>query len=460
MKMGMSNIERIFIGLCFLWLVYVWVTFGSSIPYLDSGIDFLQAHDFYTGGIPLLGSYWASLHPPLKTTVVSMLFFLFGVSGRAYTLFGLLLGSISYFAFYTIVKKNTTSFLFLVGMMLIFLLYPLGIAGMIGGFTDYAVFTWCLLAWAGYCLNKRAVVVIASLFAVLTKESGVLLPGSLILAEFIHTYATKSKVQWKYILVISSTILGLFVWLYILSFYGKGAWSDHILFEGYSSNGIIAALQNIFLGGWKNPYALQNVLHVFIMNFHWVYWIISIMGVCIWMSSVFLHRKKYKIRRNALLPAGIFALFYIIFVLSFPTYAIPRYVLPVSASLFIFLLYGMKGYWRMHTIWYVICWAVLFVVSMAGLSRSIDPLSLRIWKPLKLDNQILYNMRDSFAGNDGITYNLQESFLHNQRTAVIRNGTLFPRDCYQWRLYDPNNDKRIFSILAIPVKHSTIDCLR
>ncbi|MFH0749702.1 MAG: hypothetical protein V1917_02170 [Candidatus Gottesmanbacteria bacterium] len=459
MNMQASIIERVFIGLCFFWFVYLWIAFGTSIPYLDSGIDFLQAHDFYTGGIPLLGFHWASLHPPLKTAVVSVLFFLFGVSGRTYALFGLLLGSISCYSYYTIVKKNTTSLLFIAGMMMVFLLYPLGTAGMIGGFTDYALFTWCLLAWAGYCTNKRVVVIIASLCAVLTKEPGVLLPGSLIIAEFFHTYAAKSKIQWKYILVIFSTTLGLFVWLYILSLYGKGAWSDHILSEGYSSNGIIVALQNISSGGWNNPYALQNALHVFIMNFHWVYWIVAIVGLCIWVSVLFLHGKQQKIQRNALLPAGIFALFYVVLVLSFPTYAIPRYILPVSASLFIFLVYGMNGYWFIHKTWYVLCWAVLVFVSITGLYRSVDPLSLSIWNTLKLDNQTVYNMRDSQAGNDGITYNLQESFLQKQRTITIHNGMLKPTDCYQWRLYDPNNDKRIFSILAIPIVYSTIDCL-
>lgn len=445
---------------CIIWFVFLWGKFGGTIPYLDSGIDFLQAHDFYSGGVPSLGLYWASLHPPLKMGVISAFFFFFGVSARAYSLFGLIVACISVYAYYTLVRKSTKSFWIIASMMIIFVLYPLGAAGMIGGFTDYALFTWCLLAWAGYVANNTFVVMIASLCAVLTKEPGILLPSSLIIAELIHASATKNKIQWKFILLTALTVVGLFVWLCILSLYGKGVWSDHILAKGYSSNGIVAAIQNIYTGGWNNPYALQNTLHLFVMNFHWVYWLVAVVGILVWVIFLLLHKQpEEQHRREALLPASIFALLYIALVLSFPTYAIPRYVLPVSASLFIFLLYGMKGYWSIHKVGYVLCWLTLVVISVTGLYRSVDPVSLGILKTLKLDNQILYNMRDQYAGNDGITYNLQEGWLLKTRTSLIEESILSPSDCYQWKLYDPNNDKRIFSILDVPVQRKSIDCL-
>lgn len=446
---------------CFIWFLFLWGLFGGSIPYLDSGIDFLQAHDFYSGGVQLLGLYWASLHPPLKMAVVSMFFFLFGTTSPVYALFGFVVACISSSAYFMIVRKSTKSVWVIASMMIIFVLYPMGVAGMIGGFTDYALFAWCLLAWAGYVTKRTYLVVIASLCAVLTKEPGILLPASLIIAYCLYALSTKSKIQWKFIFSIGVTTVGLFVWLGILSLYGKGAWSDHILATGYSSNGIIAALQNIYSGGWNNPYAFQNMLHLFVMNFHWVYWTMAVVGILAWGISQLLHqRPNADPQREALLPAGIFALLYSVLVLSFPTYAIPRYVLPVSASLFVFLLYAMNGFWHIHKAVYACCWGTLVIVSAIGLSRSSDPISLGIWKTMNIDNQGIYNMRDQYAGNDGITYNMQEAWIQKTRTSLIKAAMLFSSDCYQWKLYDPNNDKRIFTILHIPVQQKRIDCLR
>jgi hypothetical protein len=95
-----------------------------------------------------------------------------------------------------------------------------------------------------------------------------------------------------------------------------------------------------------------------------------------------------------------------------------------------------------------------------GLFFSIDPVSLGIWKTLTLENQTLYNMRDERAGNDGITYNIQEALLVKSRTKQIQQGLLQTRDCYQWKLYDPRNDKRIFSLFGVRPGHTFIDCLR
>jgi len=443
---------------CLVWPLFLWMQFGGVIPYLDSGIDFLQAYDFYSGGLPALISHWASLHPPFKMTVVSILFFLFGSSSRAYALFGLLLGWIASCAYFVIVTKTIKSFWMIAGMMMIFLLYPLGVAGTIGGFTDYALFTWCLVAWAGYISNNTVVVFIASLCAVLTKEPGVFLPASLIIAELIQPTAIKRKIQWKFLISLAFTPVALFIWVGILSWYGKGAWSDHILAVGHFSNGMIASLQNISSGGWNNPYAFQNMLHVFVMNFQWVYWLVAIVGIL--LALFFCSKRPKHHPGEALLPAAIFAFLYIVFVLSFPTYAIPRYVLPVSASLLVFLLYSLRGYWFVHISLSVVCWLIVCGVSVMGLFFSIDPVSLGIWKTLTLENQTLYNMRDERAGNDGITYNIQEALLVKSRTKQIQQGLLQTRDCYQWKLYDPRNDKRIFSLFGVRPGHTFIDCLR
>src|SRR3989338_1271938 len=82
-----------------------YLPFLKVIPYLDGNIDFVQAHDFYTGGFTKYFQNWASVHPPLKIILSSMLFVFFGFGVFAYNLLGLIFGVLGMLGMFGLAKK-------------------------------------------------------------------------------------------------------------------------------------------------------------------------------------------------------------------------------------------------------------------------------------------------------------------------------------------------------------------
>lgn len=438
-----------------LFLIFLLPHVGS-IPYLDGNIDLVQAYDFYTGGFVQLADRWGSLHPPLKVFVVSTLFRLFGVHTWSYVVLGVIAGLVGISAMYGLARE-----LFgrkVAGIAGIFIATsPLFLSVGIFALTDYLLTVWALMSLLMYAKKQYIWCSVFLAFSVLTKETALLLPFSIVVVE-IGAWIAKKRVKRLQIIPIiaacSSFVVYAF-WSNYLHGIGQRPWSDWIFTDTADKGAMYTTIHNVLTGRFINPYAKQNWLHLFVLNYIWLYGVFAAVGVMQWLMGVRIRQKEQMQRLNthrvrAFTVYLIFGLMYAMFVLSFQTYTIPRYVLPVmplillSASWSIDIL--VRKWHRLQ-----IPLFVLFVcIGVLALFTSSDPISRVIWGDTTWMGERLYNLRDHLSGNDGITYNMQYLSIVRERTRLIvraqKDGRSIMSSGCSFLFPDPNNEKKLLDI--------------
>ena len=118
------------------------------------------------------------------------------------------------------------------------------------------------------------------------------------------------------------------MWYIFLKINGHGFWSDWNFSETSSRGPILTILTNIFSLKLFNQYAYQNWLQVMVLNFNWLFWIVIFAGAVVTF-------RRYKevllfIKNKTVFTLLTFYLIYFAGVLSFQTYTIPRYALPLE----------------------------------------------------------------------------------------------------------------------------------
>lgn len=236
------------------------------------------------------------------------------------------------------------------------------------------------------------------------------------------------------------------LWVEFLSLKGITPWSAHILATTANYGSFYTVVYNLITLSFINPYAIQNWLHLFVLNFAWVYWGVFLTGICIYWVKRGRRILTEIISNKTILIIISFCLSYVATVLSFQTYTIPRYVLPVvpflvlGCSWAIGILVKKKRYLEILSIVFAGC---LMVVS---LFYSVDPLSRWTWGTTSEDGVLLYDLRGHTSGNDGVTYNLQYEMIVARRMAFIKsiengNTTLLNEGECKKVFPDPSNDK-------------------
>ncbi|MCX6706127.1 MAG: hypothetical protein NTV24_03445, partial [Candidatus Woesebacteria bacterium] len=239
-----------------------------------------------------------------------------------------------------------------------------------------------------------------------------------------------------------SPLITAAIWFLFLKISGKTLWSDWN-YSGTAGKGTISTILNNLLSlKIFNKYAYQNWLQLFVLNFNWVFWIIIILGII--KSRINLARNK------TALSIFLFSFIYFISVLSFQTYTIPRYALPLEPYLYLALAYGSYKLSEKSKLLKVLISIFLVGITILRLFTSIDPISLRIWGKTKILGQNIYalNGNQSLSGFDGITYNLQYNLIAKKRTQVIFDKNHNTVDC-SWIFPDPNNDFKTIKILKL-----------
>jgi len=346
--------------------------------------------------------------------------------------------------------------------------FPLFLSNALFATRDYILTVFMIIALYFYLQKKAILYFIFGNLIVLTKETGLVLILSVAIVEFFYFFLRLwqkklTKKDFK-ILFFFLPVLGILLWYRFLKELGSQPWQDHILMEEVRGKGSFYTVFYI-LTHFKtfSPWAKQHLKQLFILNFNWLYWLIFIGGTLIFLLS-FLKRQKSLLftfglskqeaqKTKFFLIIFIFTIGYIIGVLTFPTYTIPRYTLPLvpiligGVTMIIDQFIIKKGNKTLNFATLVFLFFLVFVC----LFFSIDPLSLKIWDKMEFYGEKLYNLKDDLAGNDGITYNLQYLFIVKKRTQHIKEVESQKKnlmDGENWAIFwDPNNDCKTFQIL-------------
>lgn len=367
---------------------FLFLPFVGLVPYLDGDVEFLIAVNFFRGHYL---TNWTPYHPPLKLFLSSLFFYPFGF--YSYSLLGYFFGVVGIIALYSIAKKLFDQKTAIVSSLL------LSVSGMyistgVFSVNDFLMTVFLLVSFALYVNKKYTLAAVMACFVVLSKESGIFFPVSMILVEAF---------QKKFRLINMLPFLVLFGWIFFLHSTGHTLWNSWNFSETRQHGSVVTLLTNVFQGKIFNKYAYENWLHLFVFNYHWVLWLVAL-----FVLPKILWNKKLSI-------IFLFSFLYSLLILSFQTYSITRYILPLLP--FLYLEVSLK---ITQTKFQFIFLPLVFYTVLMSLFTSSDPISNKIWQKNQILNEKFYINKD-IDGNDGITYNMQFLYLTRERNAIIHS---------------------------------------
>ncbi|MGI8420486.1 MAG: hypothetical protein ACR2LN_07660 [Candidatus Levyibacteriota bacterium] len=270
---------------------------------------------------------------------------------------------------------------------------------------DFIVTVMFLLAFMFYVKSQYKFYAFFASLAVLTKETAVFLTLGLVIVELFQ-----KKKRLLPLLIPSVT---LFVWIGILTFTGHTLWNAYNFSATASRGSVYTIYFNLISLNFLNQFAYENWLHLFIFNFNWIYTIFAM------LTFLFLRKKK---QRKEIYAIGIVALVFCVLVLSFQTWTINRYTLPLLPFLYLFASYGaLQAHFKYFSI------LLLIFIAFLSMAHSVDPVSDLVWPKTRIFNEAFY-LKEKLDGRDGITYNLQYlTILKQSTTEILNNQCHMPR---------------------------------
>jgi len=457
--------------------ILIYLPFINTVPFLDGNIDFVKCLDFYNGGIKQLLSNWGSVHPPTKEVFIFILFKVFGVSATSYNLLGLMTGIAGIGHLYFLAEKLIDKKRALL-VSLLLSISPLFIANSLFTLTDYLLAVGIVAALFHYLNKDYFLFAFYSTLAAGTKETGILLPVAIIFSEILLFILKKAPIneprqRSKYFSLVTPFLFS-FLWYVFLQLSGKGPWSDWNFSEVASKGTFYTIFHNVLTMQVFNKYAYQNWKQLGALNFNWLYWCFVFYSfiqtlriprtssprmeqsseqtlrkipMTLNLRLFIFHNKIKKINIHlGWLIAITFCFFYSLLVLSFQTYTIPRYALPIYPFMYLFVGWAVSKYSKFGL--YISY--ILISLTMLSLISSIDPVSTLLWKNNRIMTQSLYNLPAYLDGNDGLTYNLQYLLIAKTRSdfLLLKTRSVTKSGCY-WLSPDPNNDQKTFKALSI-----------
>lgn len=470
-KNKMKNVLKIdpILALGIIIFSYFYAPIINSIPYLDGNIDFIKSYDFYRGGFTQYFQNWGSVHPPLKLFISYFLFKLFGLNVFSYNIIGLIFGTIGIIYIYKLCKNifdKKTAMLSSLFLSTSSMFIAAGIFSLI----DYLISVFILISVYFYSQKKYFIYGLVMSLSALIKETALLLPMTVITIEIFYFLKKRLKIKSFNSLILRIINLSLpfityFLWSVFIRINGQTAWNDWNFSSTASKGSIFTIINNLLTLNFLNKYAFQNWEQLFILNFNWIFWIIFI-----FTFTFFIFRNLQKIKNNlrlgfqrtkTILILLIFPTLYTITVLSFQTYTIPRYALPVICILLIGVSWAIiKLINNVIFLYKILISSLLIVTVILQLFYSSDPVSLSLWGRTSILGENLYALNEHLDGNDGITYNIQYLSIVKKRSEAISTARNYvsSNQC-NWIFPDPNNDYKTILILKLLNSDTTTPCL-
>lgn len=448
------NKKNLFIFLPIGLFTLIFILFSNSIPYLDGNIDFVQSYDFFKGGYAQYFNNWKSVHPPFKLLITSIFFHILGINSFSYNIPGIIFGVTGIISIYLFSKKIFSENVGRISSLLLSV-SPIFISTSLFQLRDFTVINLLLLSILFLSINRLFFAFFIMSLAAMTKETALLFPISFLFTQviflFIRGNTKKIKKDFLYIFL---PLLVFFIWSYFLKINGKSSWQEWIFTSTASKGTIYTIINNILTFNFLNKYAYQSWEQLFILNYNWVYWLSSFVGFIFIFNKNFLKKVKKTIlkgglRTRIIISIILFNLFYILGILSLQTFTIPRYHLPIIPFLLIALSLSLNLLLKTKILKYFTA-CLLSVVILISLFYSNDPISKKLWGNSQVLGENLYGLNNHFAGNDGITYNIQYLVLIKKRTIELSSKrSKFDSNNCRWIFPDPNNDLKTIKILNL-----------
>jgi hypothetical protein len=238
----------------------------------------------------------------------------------------------------------------------------------------------------------------------------------------------------------------------------KGLWSDWIFAETASRGAAFTIYNNLVKFKLFNVYAYQNWKQLFFLNFNWCFWLLIVCGLIFKVSKIHNLKVNFFFSSQKAKTVAIlitFCLFYLISVLSFQTYTIPRYALPIYPFLYLASSVLFMEMFHSKKLLFKVALTVLPIVTYLQLFYSIDPVSKKLWGEIQVLDETLYGLNSHLSGNDGMTYNIQYLKILKGRTILLEQKPKQPVNC-QWIIPDPNNENKTFKILQIEINKNIL----
>jgi len=390
--------------------IFLLLPYQGLIPTLDGRHDLVNALNLATNN---------SVHPPVKSTLIIIFTTLFG--NYSYTWIGFLLGIIGIVGIYQLTKLLADKRSAIIASFLLSL-SGLYVSTSLFSMTDFMISILVIYAFYFYYTQKINWYIIICALGVLTKETFLLVPLSILLVSIFQ-----KRLRWQYF----HPFIVFFIWLGMIKLFYLSPWNQQNFSEFSKYGSFETIFMNVITLKIFNQYAFGAWQQMFVLNFNWFFWLIAViqLGYLKWNKSTL----KYYF------PMIIFVFLYTFLVLSFPTWSIPRYFLPIWPFLLILLATHI---WKNKVLL-----ALVFLISFVSLFYSVDPVSHGLYKEREILQQKFYDV--PFAGIDGITYNMQYLYFTRRVNWELQKDTV--KDCY-YIFLGMKDDKELRSIYHFPLK--------
>ena len=362
------------------------------IPSGDGNVEFKLAYLMYHGEY---FSHWSTFHPPVKLLLFNIFFYVLGYP--SFTLLGIVVGMLGIYALYLIGEKLFDKKVALLSAFLL-AISGLYLSVAISGLNDFIMTVIFLFAFVFYTRSRYWLYALFASLAILTKETAAVMALGILITELFQ--------QKKRLIPLLIPCLFLGIWWGFLTATGHHLWNDYNFSATKQYGSVHTILFNLLTFGFLNKFAYENWLHLFVFNFNWVYTTFAIIG---------LFSLKDLLKRKEFLAIGISSFLFCLLVLSFQTWTINRYILPILPFLYLFASYAaVKVNYKYTSV------LLLIVIAYISMTTSIDPVSNLIWPKTNIFDEQFYLIKSD--GGDGITYNLQYLTVMQKRTDMLTNN--------------------------------------
>lgn len=220
------------------------------------------------------------LHPPFKFILSSIFSTFLGKSIVSYHLMGITLGYLAILGMYFLCKKLFNKSVATIASLFL-ATFPLFVANSLDNYTDFFVTVFAILALYAYSQKKLILYAILASCTTLSKDTGLLLPLSVLLIELFSTFLEKQRFFSKFskLIIVIIPILMYFTWYFYVKFSGFEIFHGYILApETVGKGAFVTIFYNLLTFNFFHRYAQKHMLQLFYLNFTWVYWAIIIVG--------------------------------------------------------------------------------------------------------------------------------------------------------------------------------------
>jgi hypothetical protein len=434
--------------------LFLFVAYGywNAEPILDPLVIYREVSMMDMGG--LFAPYLAkdaiayTAHPPFTNMLTWGLFHIVGTRPVALYLSGFIFFicavALGYVAFAKIFNRKFAAWFTVLSFCC-----PLVLMNSYLRMYEIVILAGIALSFLLLSREKRFLFSLSLALFVFTKETAILVPLAFFLLEGWEQIRDckltgfKLKSATKRFLVFLPVTLSFLGWQIFMRVYGITEWRAENFGSVKGANSYLVHLNNLLHLKMFEPTSnfRYNLFHAFVFNFHWIYSLAALVLVLsykAWRS--FEGRPLNDLQLKCLKFMAIYGILNVALVLTYETFALTRYVIPVVVVTFFYLALGLEQV-ENKTIRNIIGFSILGILLSSGFV-SADPMTEKFYGRTDIAGQMAYRFPIKIVGDDSYAYNFQFRNVMNLQSEVISNAikisssVVSVHDCDIFRLYE------------------------